>query len=293
MMKRHLKYPRFLIAISCALMIVTSCPNSYAQEGKQNKVRLSLDYVKIMNGESYVNIKATAKIDNQNSEVPNITLGISNDFNDETNELGTATTDMDGTCKFVIKNLKTITPDSSNIYNILVTFKGNQEFARASKTLQFKDANLEAKLIKKDSINYITATLKDTSTDSVLSDQNLNVQVQRLFKPLRIGEEFNLTDENGTILVPIEEGIPGIDGNLVLEVVLKDNDEYGTVKVLVNAPVGTPIVDESTFNERTLWSPRNKTPIFILVFTGFLVLGIWGFIIYLITTLYKIYNIKN
>ena len=63
-----------------------------------------------------------------------------------------------------------------------------------------------------DSINYITATLKDTATDSVLPEQLLNVQVQRLFKSLRIGDEFNSTDESGTILVPIEAGIPGVNG---------------------------------------------------------------------------------
>ena len=77
----------------------------------------------------------------------------------------------------------------------------------------------------------MSAVLLDTSKDSLLGDQLLNVQVKRLFRNLRIGEEFNSTDENGTILVPIEKGIPGVDGNLTFEVVLNDHEEYGTVKL--------------------------------------------------------------
>jgi hypothetical protein len=147
-----------------------------------------------------------------------------------------------------------------------------------------------AKLIIKDSINYISGTLKDAATDSILSDRFLNVQLQRLFRPLRIGEEFNSTDENGTIIVPIEEGMPGVDGILTFEVVLQDSDDYGTVKAMIKAPIGTPITDESTFDERTMWSPRNKTPLFLLIFPNLLILGIWGIIVYLILNLVKLKN---
>ena len=56
--------------------------------------------------------------------------------------------------------------------------------------------------------------------------------------------------------------------------------------VAVNAPVGIPIVDESTFDERTMWSPRSKTPFFLLILPNLLTLGIWGFIIYLINNLF-------
>ena len=119
------------------------------------------------------------------------------------------------------------------------------------------------------------------------------MQIQRLFRSLPIGEEYNYTDENGTILVPIEKGIPGVDGILTLEVVLKDSDDYGTVKAMVKAPVGVPIVEESTFDQRTMWSPRNKTPLFLLIFPNLLIFGIWGIIIYLIINLFKITKLKN
>ena len=211
-----------------------------------------------------------------------------NEYNDDRVKLGSTITDSEGKSTLVVNDLNLIKPDSTGLCNILISFKGNDAYKRASKSLSYKDASIEAKIITKDSVNYITATLKDTAADSVLSDQLLNVQVQRLFRPLRIGPEFNNTDESGTIIVPLEEGIPGVDGNLIIEVVLADSDEFGTVKALHKANIGVPIVDESTYDERTMWSPRNKTPLFLLIFPNLLIFGIWGLIIYLFINLFKI-----
>lgn len=260
----------------------------HAQDAKKNSVRLKADYIKIMGGEIYLNIKATSRIDKQNIDVPNLDLAIYNEVDDEEILLGNTKTDLKGQAKFQINNLNTLKLDSSYTYNLSVSFKGNDDFKRASRSVSFKNAAIKAELVRKDSINYIKATLSDINADSLLVEKLLLIQVQRLFSPLKIGEEFNFTDENGTIFVPVEEGIPGLNGNLNIEVVLADSDDYGTVKAILKAPIGKPIVEESTFNERTLWSPRNKTPIFILLFTGALIFGTWGVIIYLITNLFKI-----
>ena len=108
----------------------------------------------------------------------------------------------------------------------------------------------------------------------------MTVQVQRLFKPLLIGEEFNDTDEDGKISVPILEGIPGVDGNLTFEVVLNESDDFGTLIAKVSGSVGTAIVDESTFDQRTMWSPRGIIPIFLLFITYSGVFVVWGIIVY-------------
>lgn len=272
----------FLVVLSLFL-----CTSSFAQNTKKNKVRLKANYVKVMNSEVYFDLQANAKVEGENVNVPDVELVIFNVVDDEQIEVGKATTNMGGKSRFTLKDLKSIKPDSTNTYNIEISFKGNENFSKSSKSLSFKNANIEAKIVTIDSINYISATLINKLTDSVVIGQSLTVQVQRLFKPLLL-EEFNETDENGTILVPIPAGIPGVDGNITIEVVLNDSNEFGTVKAIVNAPIGIQIVDESTFDERTMWSPRNKTPFFLLILPNLLTLGIWGFIIYLISNLFKI-----
>ena len=287
-MKKTINYRFVFLIIISGFFLSINVQNLYAQDTKKNSIRLKADYIKTMNKEIAFNLRASSKVDGSNIDVANIELTVFNEYNDDSVKLGSTITDSEGKSTFVVNDLNLIKPDSTGLYNILVSFKGNDAYKRASKSVTYKDATIEAKIITKDSVNYITATLKDTATDSVLSDQILNVQVQRLFRPLRIGPEFNSTDESGTIIVPIEEGIPGVDGMLTFEVVLKDNDDYGTVKAQVTAALGTPVVDESTFDERTMWSPRNKTPLFLLIVPNLITLGIWGIIIYLILNLVKI-----
>ena len=288
-MKNAFKYQFIFLAFASALICNFGLNNLHAQQAKKASVRLKTDYIKIMDSVSYFNIKAFARVEGENVDVPNIDLTVYNIQGDDEIELGKATTNMHGECKFVLEDLNTIKPDSvTNAYNFNIAFKGNDAFKKVSKDVSFKDASILAKFVTKDSLNYVSATLKETSSDSILSDKILNVQVQRLFRPLKIGEEFNTTDENGTILVNIPDGIPGINGNLIIEVVLADSDDYGTIKALVNAPVGNPIVDQSTFDERTMWSPRNKTPLFLLIFPNLLIFGMWGLIIYLFINLFKI-----
>ncbi|MGB5668303.1 MAG: hypothetical protein WBM53_15815 [Maribacter sp.] len=282
--KFRLDFPGFLF-----LFLFTMCfQNLYAQDAEKNRIRLGADFVKIMDAENYLEIKATARIEKRNTGVPNIPISVYYDFEDEKVLLGNTTTNMEGESRFVLKNLNDIKPDSTNTYNLGISFKGNDSFKKASKSISFKNADIKAKIIAKDSINYITATLIDVSTDSPIVGESLGVQVERLFMPLKIGEEFNHTDENGTILVNVANDIPGVDGILTIEVVLNDNDIYGTVKDLVVAPIGIPIVDESTFDQRTMWSPRNKTPLFLLILPNLIIFGIWVFIIYLSLNLFKI-----
>lgn len=283
-MKNQLNFKSFFLLI-LSVFVFNSI---YAQEVKKNKVRLKAEYVKIMGGESVLNLKVTSRIKRQNILVSNVDLIVYNEIEDSKIELGTATTNTKGECKFILKEFNSIQADSTQTYNFYISFKGNDEFKSAKKSISFKNADINAKLITKDSINYISAILIDASTKTPIIEESLSVQIQRLFRPLTIGEEFNYTDDNGSILVPIEEGIPGVDGNLAIEVVLYDSDDFGTVKAIVNASIGVPIVDESTFDDRTMWSPRNKTPLFILIFPNLLIFGIWGLIIYLITNLFKI-----
>ena len=283
-MKNQLKF-RFIFLVILSVLSLTSFQDVYAQKIKKSKVRLKAQYVKIMEGDIYIDISATSRVKKKNIKVSNIILSVYNDLEEEKIILGKITTNKKGKTRFILKDLRA---DEEGVYNISISFKGNKAFKKAKKRISFKNASIEAKLITIDSVNYIAATLIDLITNSPITDVSLDVQVQRLFRPLKIGEEFNNTDKNGSILVAIENDIPGVDGKLTIEVVLNDSDEYGTVKALVNAPIGIPIVDESTFDDRTMWSPRNKTPIFLLIFPNLLIIGVWGLIIYLISNLFKI-----
>ena len=262
------------------------------QETEKNKMRLNAQYVKIMDGESYIDIKASAKVDRKNISVSGIDISVYNELDDEQIDLGKATTNHNGKGRFILKDFNALKADTSGVYTIGFSFDGNDLYSRASNNISFKDVNLTAEMILKDSIHYMNAQLSDIAKNPI-SELPLKIQVQRLINPYLIGEEFNMTDENGTILVPIEEKLPGVDGKLIFEVVLHENDDYGTVKALVESSTGIPIIDESTFDKRTMWSTRDKTPVFLLIFPNLLIIGTWGLIFYLIMNIIRIYKSKH
>ena len=115
------------------------------------------------------------------------------------------------------------------------------------------------------------------------------MQLQRLFAPLTIGESSYETDDDGRVQIELTDTMPGIDGILTFQVTM-DSRKYGIVKNIFEAPIGKVIVDQSTFNDRTMWSPPNKTPIFLLIFPNLIILGIWFVIGLLVFNLIKIYK---
>jgi len=287
-MRDQLKFYHVYLAL-VFVCLLNACSNKVsAQQVEKNRARIAIEYVKIMNTEIFFDIKVGARVNKKSVRISDIELTVSNEFEDEELELGKVTTNMDGESRFVLKGLDAIKPDSTNSYTVVVSFKGNDLYKKASKSISFKDAIIQAKMVAKDSVNYMVASLQDATTHSPIPGQNLQIQVERLFRPLVLGDPFNKTDEDGSIRVPIEDNIPGVDGNLTLEVVLLEHDDYGTIKAIVNAPIGVPFVEESTFDERTMWSPRNKTPLFLLIFPNLITLGMWAFIVYLTINLFRI-----
>lgn len=290
MKNRTQKRPLLLVLLGL-LLVCSSVQNTRAQSKKKATVRLKLQYFKVMNEKSYFEISARARVDRKNIDVAGIKIGLYNEINDERILLGELETNHKGIVKYVVNNNNQIQADSTGVYSIIAMFKGNDDFKKSSKSLSLKDAEIQAKLVTIDSVHYISASFIDSKSELPIENEALGVQIDRLFMPYQI-EEFSITDENGTILVPIEKGIPGIDGKLNIEVILNAHDDYGTIKSIVKAPIGTPIVDESDFDERTMWSPRNKTPLFLLIFPNLLIFGMWGLIFYLTANLYRISKSK-
>ncbi|MBL7878041.1 MAG: hypothetical protein JNL53_20410 [Cyclobacteriaceae bacterium] len=263
--------------------------------GQVNKIkaRVSVQYTKIMNQESFISMEAKYKGENGIEPATQVEFRVYQRFaEDSLFHLGTVTTNNNGIAKFPIANHQDSISSVSGGFTFLVKIENDPKFSDTETALIFSEANLVAVLETVDSINQVTATLID-ATGQPVAGQPLRVQLQRMFGPLSIGEESYETDENGTITVPIEEPMPGINGVLTFEVVLNESDEYGTVKAIIDAPIGIPITDHSTFDKRTMWSPPSKTPYYLLIFPNLIILGVWVPILMLIINLFRISRAKT
>ena len=265
----------------CTLML---SPQIQAKE----KARLSVDYHKIMgeNGILFINVKY--KVEKKYQPATDLKLNIYEEINEDSiAHRGQIITDYEGNAQFIIE-ARNVTSDELLIYKYLVRIENDDIFKDAEKSEKFSEVNLIAEAIEKDSVNYISAELTD-AIGNPIEGEKLQVLVQRLFAPLTIGESSYKTDEDGAILVAVENPLPGIDGILTFEVVLESR-KYGNVKIIFDAPIGEVITDQSTFDKRTMWSPPTKTPLFLWIFPNIVILGIWIVIVTLIINLFKIYK---
>ena len=287
-MKVFLNYQNVFIIF---LIFLGISIRAYPQAGKY-KARVSLMYTHIMDKESYIAISAKYKGENGFAQAADLEFSVyqMDESTDSLAYLGKVKTNSDGKAKF---NVPADLPKNSNdAFNYIVRIENDKRFEDGEASVSFSYASLSAEITKIDSVNTISAILTDGAGNPVQGEL-LKVGLKRLYGSLQIGEDSYETDADGAILVPIEKPMPGVDGNLTYEVVLSESDTYGTIKAEVNAPIGIPIVDQSTFDERTMWSPPTKTPLYLLIFPNLIILSVWIPLLILTINLYRISKSKT
>lgn len=261
-----------------------------AQEDKKN-ASLSVQYFKVMNENSYLNITAKYKDKNGFEPCKNLALtvytidttGVKTDV-----KIGLIKTNIDGKSKFIIP-----TNAIAEVTSYSVKLENNAIFEDNDEGITVTNSHVEASIEKTDRIYTLNARLL-SSDNKPIADETLKVGLKRLFGNLSIGgEDSYTTDENGAVSVEIDKGLTGLDGKLNFQVVVDESEKYGSVVANLNANFGLPIVDKSTFNERTMWSPPTKTPWFLLIIPNVILVGIWSILTLLLFNLFKIYKSKN
>lgn len=274
-----------LLETKIALFVIAFLTlNVITVKSQDIKPRISTGYYKTM-GES-PQIMATVKYKEEKVYHPASLLDL-NVYSVATDDslvlVGTTTTDQEGIALFDIQ-----IPELDSIvqYQYLFKIENNEKFADAEKSVKFVDTNLNGSIFEEDSIVYLNAILTSQNGEPV-EGAKLSLWLQRLFAALPIGESSYKTDEEGTISIAMEERYLGVDGNLTFELLL-ENRKYGNVTLVLESDLGEHFTDESTFDQRTMWSPPEKTPFFILIFPNLVILGIWLTIIILAINLFKI-----
>lgn len=264
---------------------------AFAQSTKL-RARVSAQYIKVMNEESFIHLSTKYKSESGFEPASGLEFNVYKKVSDDSLAyIGKTKTNADGKARFSLSldDLKVKMP--STVFTYVAKIENSDKFEGSETTISFSDAILTAKVQTLYSVNQIKATLTDVSGNP-LPGQSLKVGLKRLFGSLQIGDESYVTDDSGSILVPLGDRMPGIGGNLTFEVLLNESDTYGTVKAIVNTAIGIAIHDESTFDQRTLWSPPTKTPLYLLVFTSPIMFMVWGALLILIFNLYRISKSK-
>jgi hypothetical protein len=119
----------------------------------------------------------------------------------------------------------------------------------------------------------------------------IKVAIKRSGSDLAVSDkESYTTDSTGTISAEFHrDNIPGAkNGLLTLVAKVDDNDTYGNLRVEKTEPWGTVLKLSDTFDKRSLWAARFKTPLWLLLMEYSIFLSVWSVVIYLIFQIIKI-----
>jgi len=276
-MKKTIKY--FIFVLSLCLT------TAFFGQSKKIKLRASVGYIKEMNHAKYLVLTAKFKEGKKFIPAQGASFLVYQNFkNDSSLLIAKAILTKQGRAK--IKLHKNI--DNQNL-NFSIKLLDTIKFKPLLKNLKIKDAYLATQIVNENQKNFIVISLTDAYTKMPLSRKPLSVYVKRSFKELNLGDkELYFTDKEGRVRVLIPKGIPAINNILTLNVALEEDDTYGTVKAFAVTRLGETINEDTSFDERKLWSARGKEPMFLFLLSVSLIVIIWTAIIHVIYNIFKI-----
>jgi len=148
--------------------------------------------------------------------------------------------------------------------------------------------------VNDDGVRSIIATLMKMEAGEwvPVQDAELRIGIERLGGMLSVSDEESfVTDESGEVTAELTKlNLPGNNkGNYTLIARVDEHDEVGNIMIKKSVPWGVPVVaDSEFFNKRELWSISSRAPFWLIFMAGFILLSVWGTLIYLMVQIFKI-----
>ena len=285
-----------IIKIALAMVVYIAFPvNLFAQDSVKNDLNLSLGY--FMNNNKVVYLKATtkSKIKGKFVQIKGIHINLFLDTDSTANLIGKVTTDDKGIAKAVLPPALKAVWDGAAKHNFIAVSEATKEFESTTAEATITKSKIVIDTLNEDAVRSISITvtaLNRTSWEPA-PDLEMKVGIGRLLGGfLTVGEEATYTtDSSGTVVAALSrKNIPGDEnGNIILVAKVEDNELLGNLTVNKTVRWGEAVKsNDGFFNQRTLWSTRFRTPLWLLFMAYSIVIGVWGTIIYLILQIFKI-----
>ncbi len=152
---------------------------------------------------------------------------------------------------------------------------------------------VEIQLSSDPSANAIVAKVSGSRGSIVKPIVGLEVKlfVKRYFGNLVVDKPSD-TDAAGKAIFTLPKSLPGdASGNLTLLAQLANEELFGLVKAESILAIGIPTNKPALNEERAMWNVVQKTPIWLLISYLTSVLVVWGFIIYVLLQLKRIFEL--
>ncbi|HEX8041710.1 MAG TPA: hypothetical protein VF490_21330 [Chryseosolibacter sp.] len=277
---------------SCLFIVLSAAAvlGTYVRAEAQDKItpRIDVGYHQ-SGGDRYLTVKVRKKVQKRFEPVAEIPVEVSLDLPEGPLHLGDVVTDTKGEARIAIAGSALLAIDSLDEYSFSAAIAGSDSVAETSESAVIRASRLTIKTDDADKSIAVVLEAKNAGTWEPVAGAAVGVFIQRRFGRIAVGEDSYTTDESGKVELNFDTDIPGDQkGMLTLEASMEDNDELGNISTTTTARWGVPLHPGNNFGKRTLWATRDKTPWWLLVFPNAMIAGVWGVIVYLIVSLFKI-----
>ena len=265
-----------------------------AQDSTAPETSVNLRYFLNNNSLQYLLVQTRSKEGRKFQALPGRTVQIYLDSNIAQNLIAKTITDETGMAKIIIPpSLKDEWKNAAK-HSFIAVMQGAASEEEKTSTLDISKTKIEIDTANTDGTRSVNVKVMMFANNDWVpaKDVEMKVGIERNGCILSAGDkETYTTDSTGTLTVEFKrDTLPGdAKGNFVLAAKVEDNDQYGNLLVEKTVPWGTILKeDHSFFDQRTLWTTRFKTPLWLLFTAYSIVISVWGSILYLVFQLIKI-----
>ncbi len=255
-------------------------------------VRLSLSY-KMENQEAFLTAKARTRVGRRYENIHGLGILFYTVIDGDKKLLGDSNTNHSGEATMSIGDISTLEYDSMGMWHFVASVENKDGFRDVDEEISITPIKIDFKVeISEDSVASVRVQSRKSMDNGPVSEAEVRLYVSRYFAPHWLSE-IEFTDDNGEFEFSLEEMLPGdLDGLVTLGIRL-EGDDTGAVFHEEKVNYGIPYEPDTSFDERSMWAPANKTPLWLLVFPNLIILGVWGTLIYLVYYLYLISRSKQ
>lgn len=282
------------ISVFLILYFFTFCISVGAQDSAAAEPSVTLSYFVNNNSLQYLVVLSRIKTGKKFHPLAQQVIQIYLDSNKAENLVQRTTTDEKGMAKVVIPPELKDKWKNSTQHTFIAVLEPATSRDTVTATIEITRSKIALDTSGTDGERTIHVTLFSSANDEWVpaKDVEMKVGVERSGGILSAGdEETYTTDSTGTVSVVYKkDSLPGDQhGNFVLVAKVEDNDQYGNLLVEKTVPWGVVSKPENNFfDQRTLWSTRLRTPVWLLFMAYSIIIVVWGTIIYLVLQIVKI-----
>jgi hypothetical protein len=278
-----------VIFFSCCTLLAYSQEDSVSDK---SNLSIAVNYYNSNNQFQYLTANVKAKINEKFEVISDIPLKFYIDSESEKNLLGTAVSGYTGNATVYIPALAKDLWNNASTQKFIAVADETNLFNAAEGEVEIVKAKLQIDTAEDKKIVVKAMELKDDSSWIPVAGVDVIVAVKRLDGDLNVDGETATytTDSLGMVSAEyLRENLPGDSkGNIILIAKVEDNDNYGNLSIQQTVPWGAPSEYTSTYNERTLYSRRGKSPIWLELMAYGTILAVWSVLIYLAFQIKKI-----